>query len=96
MTTRRPRIALLFVVAVPLAAATAAAILKANHLKLYTDRHRIELSPRPRPDCPHCHGDGGWWTGGPFPGMEACSCWSDRRGLRIPLLPVPDWDEPPF
>ncbi|MGW1093790.1 hypothetical protein ACWD4L_48510 [Streptomyces sp. NPDC002596] len=83
--------------AVPLALAAAATVLKAGHWELYADRHRIELVPRPRRSCPDCRGAGGWWTSGPFPDMEACGCWSDRRTLRLPLLPVPAWpDEPPF
>ncbi|MEV6131949.1 hypothetical protein AB0M05_35050 [Streptomyces violaceusniger] len=93
MTARR--VALLLAV-VPAAAVTTAAVLKAGHFKLYADRHRIEITARPRPNCPHCHGEGGWWTGGAFPEMEACGCWSDRHTLRIRLLPVPAWDEPPF
>ncbi|MCX5166188.1 hypothetical protein OOK39_44950 [Streptomyces sp. NBC_00264] len=96
MTARHLRGALLLAAAVPLAAATAAAALKASHFKLYADRHRIEITARPRPGCPHCHGEGGWWTGGAFPEMEACGCWSDRRELRIRLRPAPAWDEPPF
>ncbi|MFD4034770.1 hypothetical protein ACFWVP_30775 [Streptomyces sp. NPDC058637] len=73
MTVRHLRAALL------LAAAVA---LKAGHLKLHTDRHRIEITARPRPDCPRCHGEGDCWTSGAFPEMEACGCWSDRRELR--------------
>ncbi|MEU4506771.1 hypothetical protein [Streptomyces sp. NPDC024089] len=97
MTARHLRGALLLAAAVPLAAATAAAALKASHFKLYADRHRIEITARPRPGCPYCHGKGGWWTGGAFPEMEACGCWSDRRELRIRLVPIPSWrDEPPF
>lgn len=92
----RARTAVLLAAAVPLAAVVAAAVLKANHLKLYADRHRIEITARPRPNCPHCHGAGGWWTGGAFPEMEACGCWSDRRELHVRLLPVLAWDEPPF
>ncbi|MFL9658735.1 hypothetical protein ACJ7VE_34070 [Streptomyces sp. PB17] len=93
MTARPLRGALLLAVAVPLAAATAAAALRASHLKVYADRHRIEITARPRP---RCHGEGSWWTGGTFPEMEACGGWSDRRELRIRLLPVPAWNEPPF
>lgn len=98
MTARHLRGALLLAAAVPLAAATAAAALRASHLKVYADRHRIEITarPRPRPRCPRCHGEGSWWTGGTFPEMEACGCWSDRRELRIRLLPVPAWNEPQF
>ncbi|MFD9534667.1 hypothetical protein [Streptomyces sp. NPDC060010] len=97
MTARRLRAALLLAAAVPLTAAIVAAVLKAGHLKLHADRHRIEITAQPRPNCPHCHGAGGRWTGGPFPEMEACGCWSARRELRIRLLPVPAWpDEPPF
>ncbi|MFC8878474.1 hypothetical protein [Streptomyces ardesiacus] len=97
MTTRHLRAALLLT-AVPLAAATAVAALKAGHWRLCADRHRIELKPRPRRSCPDCGGAGGWWGGGANPEMEACGCWSDRRELRIRLLPVRDpWpDEPPF
>ncbi|WP_406351247.1 hypothetical protein OHB56_01890 [Streptomyces sp. NBC_01635] len=95
MTARHLHAALLLAAVVPLAAATAAA-LKASHLKLYADRHRIEITARPWPGRPHCRGEGGWGTGGAFPETEACGCWSDRRELRIPLLPVPAWDEPPF
>ncbi|MFE7046389.1 hypothetical protein ACFU9X_45610 [Streptomyces atratus] len=96
MTARHLRAALLLAAAVPLTAATAAAVLKAGHLTLYADRHRIEITARPRPNCPRCHGEGGWWTGGAFPEMEACGCWADRRELRLRLLPIPAWDEPPF
>uniref|UniRef100_UPI002F912B20 hypothetical protein n=1 Tax=Streptomyces longwoodensis TaxID=68231 RepID=UPI002F912B20 len=96
MTARHLRGALLLAAVVPLAAATAAAALKARHLKLYADRHRIELRPQPRRSCPDCRGEGGWWVGGAFPEMEACGCWSDRRELRIRLLPIPAWNEPPF
>ncbi len=96
MNARRVRIALLLAATVPLTAATAAAALKASHLKLYADRHRLEITARPRPNCPHCHGEGGWWTGGAFPEMETCGCWSDRRELRLRILPVPAWDELPF
>ncbi|MEU2391933.1 hypothetical protein [Streptomyces sp. NPDC007369] len=95
MTTRPVRTALLLV-AVSAAAATAAAVLKAGHWKLHIDRHLIELIAQPQPNCPHCHGEGGWWTGGAFPEMEACGCWSDRRELRLRLLPLPAWDKPPF
>ncbi|MFD3976208.1 hypothetical protein [Streptomyces cyaneofuscatus] len=76
--------------AVPVALAAAAAVLKAGRWQLYADRH-------PRRSCPDCRGKGGRWAGGPFPEMEACGCWSNRRELRIRLLPVPAWpDEPPF
>jgi hypothetical protein len=97
VTAHRLRAALLFT-AVPLAAATVAAALRVSHLKLYADRHRIELTPRPRRSCPDCRGAGGWWAGGANPEMEACGCWSDRRELRVRLLPVAAWpdNEPPF
>ncbi|WP_030889872.1 hypothetical protein [Streptomyces sp. NRRL S-1868] len=82
MTTRHLRAALLLA-AVPLAAAMAAAALKAGHWRLYADRHRIELKPQPRRSCPDCRGAGGWWT--------------NRRELRVRLLPIPAWpDEPPL
>ncbi|MFI1839486.1 hypothetical protein [Streptomyces olivaceoviridis] len=98
MTGCRLRAALLLAAAVPLAAATAVAVLKAGHWRLYADRHRIELTPRPRRSCPDCGGAGGWWVGGANPEMEACGCWSDRRELRVRLLPVPARpdNEPPF
>ncbi|MEU6867770.1 hypothetical protein ABZ924_31815 [Streptomyces sp. NPDC046876] len=96
MTARRLRTTLLLAAAIPLAAVTAAAALKASHLALYADRHRIEITARPRPNCPRCQGEGGWWTGGAFPEMEACGCWAHRRELRLKLLPVSAWDEPPF
>ncbi|MER6441299.1 hypothetical protein ABT275_33680 [Streptomyces sp. NPDC001185] len=68
------------------------------HLTLHADRYRIELKPRPRRSCPDCRGAGGWWVDGTNPEMEACGCWSDRRALRVPLLPIrAGWpDEPPF
>ncbi|WP_407842080.1 hypothetical protein ACE1OC_42775 (plasmid) [Streptomyces sp. DSM 116496] len=96
MTSRRLAAGLLLAAAVPLTAAAAAAALRAGHLKLHANRHLIEITAQPRPNCPHCHGEGGWWTGGAFPEMEACGCWSARRELRIRLLPIPAWDEPPF
>ncbi|MGW6857800.1 hypothetical protein [Streptomyces xanthophaeus] len=97
MTARRRRTALLLGAAAPVTVMVAAAVLTAGHWRLYADRYRIEVTARPRPDCPDCRGSGGRWTGGPFPEMEACSCWAARRELRIRLLPVPGWpDEPPF
>ncbi|MGW4688519.1 hypothetical protein ACWEPM_26990 [Streptomyces sp. NPDC004244] len=82
---------------VPAALIVATAVsLKAGHWQLYADRYRIEITARPRPGCPRCHGEGGWWVGGAFPEMEACGCWADRRELRLRLLPDPASDEPPF
>jgi hypothetical protein len=72
VTDCRLRAALLIAAAVPLAAATAAAALKVGHWRLYADRHRIELTPRPRRSCPDCRGASGWWVGGANPEMEAC------------------------
>jgi hypothetical protein len=93
----RARTAVRVAAAVPATVIAAAAVLKAGHWQLHADRHRIELTPRPRRSCPDCRGAGGWWTSGPFPDMEACGCWSDRRELRIRLLPLPATpDEPPF
>lgn len=93
----RPRTAVLAVAVPALVGTAAAAVLKAGHWRLYADRHRIELTPRPRRSCPGCRGAGGWWVGGANPGMEACGCWSDRRELRIRLLPFPARpDGPPF
>ncbi len=82
--------------AVPVALAAAAAVLK-GRWQLYADRHRIHLTPVARRSCPDCRGEGGWWTGGPFPELEACGCWSERHGHHIRLLPVPARpDEPAF
>ncbi|MFI9311359.1 hypothetical protein [Streptomyces triculaminicus] len=93
----RTRTAALVAAVVPAAAALSFVVLKAGHWNLYVDRHRLELTARPRPDCPHCHGDGGWWVDGANPEMEACPCWSDRPELGIRLLPgSPFPDEPPF
>ncbi|MFE4310429.1 hypothetical protein ACFRR6_30785 [Streptomyces sp. NPDC056891] len=93
----RARTAALVAAAVPATVAAAAAVLEAGHWQLYADRHRIHLTPVARRSCPDCRGAGGWWTGGPFPEMEACDCWATRRELRIRLLPFPAWpDEPPF
>ncbi|MGW1328163.1 hypothetical protein ACWD64_37245 [Streptomyces antibioticus] len=93
----RARTAVLVAAAVPVTVAAAAAILKAGHWQLHADRHRIHLTPVARRSCPDCRGAGGWWTGGPFPEMETCGCWSERRELRVRLLPVPAWpDDPPF
>ncbi|MFF0337908.1 hypothetical protein ACFYUM_35625 [Streptomyces fimicarius] len=93
----RARTAALLAVAVPVTVAVAAAVIEAGHWRLYADRHRITLSPRPRRSCPDCRGAGGWWVDGANPEMEACSCWTPRRELRVRLLPVPAWpDEPPF
>lgn len=96
MTACHLRGALLLATVVPFAAATAAAALKAGCWELTATRHEARLSPKPRPRCPDCRGEGGWWVNGPNPEMEACGCWSDRREIRIRLLPVPGWDEPPF
>ncbi|WP_331759939.1 hypothetical protein OG422_31260 (plasmid) [Streptomyces sp. NBC_01525] len=71
-------------------------MLKANHLKVYADRHRIKITALPLPTCPDCHGEGGCWIAGAFPEMEACGCWADRRELHVRLLPLTAWDEPPF
>ena len=92
----RARTVALVAAAMPGTLAVAAAVLKAGHWQLYADRHRIELLPRPRRRCPHCHGAGGWWVGGANPETEACGCWSDRRELRIRLLPIPSqpYDNP--
>ncbi|PJM98656.1 hypothetical protein CG740_34660 [Streptomyces sp. CB01201] len=77
--------------------AAAAAVLKTGRWRLHADRHRIELTPRPRRSCPDCRGAGGWWVGGANPEMEACDCWAGRRELRIRLLPLPARpDELPF
>jgi len=93
----RARTAVLLAAAVPVTVTAAAALLKAGHWQLHAVRHRIELSPTARRNCRRCHGDGGWWTAGPFPEMEACGCWSDRRELRIRLWPLPAFpEESPF
>ncbi|WP_314416158.1 hypothetical protein [Streptomyces sp. DSM 40484] len=93
----RARTAALLVAAVPVTVAAAIVVLKAGCWQLYADRHRIHVTPVARRSCPNCRGAGGRWTGGPFPEMEACGCWSDRPELRIPLLPIPARpDEPPL
>ncbi|MFG2437949.1 hypothetical protein [Streptomyces sp. NPDC048508] len=80
--------------------AVTAVFLKAGRWQMHADRHHITVTPRPCRCCTRCRGAGGFWTNGPFPEMEACDCWSDRRDLRIPLRrgPVADpWpDEPPI
>ncbi|WP_443077937.1 hypothetical protein [Streptomyces sp. NBC_01450] len=94
----RARTALLLAAAVPLTATAAAVVLKTGHWRVTCSRHEIWPEPRPRPDCPDCHGAGGWWTSGPYPDMEVCWCWAERRELVLRLLPVRDpWpDGPPF
>ncbi|MFF0170717.1 hypothetical protein [Streptomyces prasinus] len=93
----RPRTTVLLAAVVSASVGTAAAVLKAGHWRLHADRHRIELTPRPRRSCPDCRGTGGWWVGGTNSEMESCGCWANRPELRIRLLPVPAWpDEPPF
>ncbi|MFH9298842.1 hypothetical protein [Streptomyces sp. NPDC017520] len=93
----RARTVLLVAAAVPVTVAAAATVLKAGHWQMSADRHHIHLTPVARRSCPDCRGAGGWWTGGPFPEMEACSCWAMRRELYVRLLPAPAWpDEAPF
>jgi hypothetical protein len=94
----RARTALLLAAVVPLTATAAAVALKAGHWRMTCSRHGIWLEPCPRPNCPDCHGAGGWWTSSPYPDMDACWCWAERRELVLRLLPVRDpWpDEPPF
>jgi len=93
----RIRTALLLAAAMPVAAAAAAIALKAGAWELRVNRHEIRLSPRPRPNCPDCKGEGGWWSEGLYPGGEMCRCW-DRptRTLRL-LTPRDPWpDETPL
>jgi hypothetical protein len=46
----------------------------------------VVLAEHPRPECPACHGAGGWDAGE----MEAvCPCWDPEREVR--LLPLPLW-----
>ncbi|MEU6071418.1 hypothetical protein ABZ864_45020 [Streptomyces sp. NPDC047082] len=94
MTARRLHAAALLLTAVPLATAVT---LKAGAWELTVSRHAIRLSPRPRPGCRDCRGEGGWWSEGPYPGGEMCWCW-DRPIRTLRLLPIRDpWpDEPPF
>lgn len=98
MTTRPLRAAVLLLAAASVTATAAAIALKAGHWRMTCSRHGIRLEPLPRPNCPDCRGAGGWWTSGPYPDMEACWCWSDRRQLSLRLLPRPTvpYDEPPF
>ncbi|WP_105973636.1 hypothetical protein [Streptomyces geranii] len=93
----RARTALLLVAAVPLTVTVAATALKAGHWRLTRFPYGIRLEPLPRPDCPDCRGEGGWWTSGPYPDMEACWCWAERREVSLRLLPRSTGiDEPPF
>ncbi|MCX4231753.1 hypothetical protein K3769_02995 [Streptomyces sp. A15ISP2-DRY2] len=78
---------MLLAVATTTVVRTAAAVLRAGRWQLHADRHRIHLLPLAGHSCPNCRGTGGRWTGGPFPEMEACTCWSNRRELHIRLLP---------
>lgn len=98
MRARGLRTAVLLLAAVPVTAAAAAVAFEAGHWRMTCFRYGIWLEPRPRPDCSDCHGAGGWWTGGPYPDMEACWCWAERRELSLRLLPRPTvtYDEPPF
>ncbi|MER7983369.1 hypothetical protein [Streptomyces sp. NPDC095817] len=74
-----------------------AACLRVGHWQVDVDRTHITVTPRPRRHCSFCRGAGGCWMGGPFPEMEACGCWSDRRHLRIRIGAAPDpWPEPSF
>ncbi|GAA1143531.1 hypothetical protein GCM10009577_79380 [Streptomyces javensis] len=93
----RARTALLLAAAVPLTVTAAAVALKAGAWELTASRHAIRLHPKPRPGCPDCKGEGGWWSEGPYPGGEMCWCW-DRPVPTLRLLPVraPWPDEPPF
>ncbi|MFE7077243.1 hypothetical protein ACFU96_44875 [Streptomyces sp. NPDC057620] len=85
----RARTAVLLAVATVGVLRATTAVLRAGHWQLHAD-HRIHLLPRARHSCPNCRGTGGRWTGGPFPEMDACHCWSERRELRIQLLPPAD------
>ncbi|MFF4934259.1 hypothetical protein ACFY2H_36005 [Streptomyces griseofuscus] len=58
MTAHHPRAVLLLAAAVPLAATTAATVLRAGHWGLYADRHRIELKPPAPPLLPRLPGGG--------------------------------------
>ncbi|WP_407647198.1 hypothetical protein [Actinacidiphila soli] len=68
------RTAALAGVTASVALARTAYAFKAGAWSLSVSRHQIEQSPKVRRSCPCCHGDGGWWTGGPFPEMDACGC----------------------
>lgn len=91
----RARTALLLAASVPLTVTAAAVALKAGSWELAVNRHAIRLSPRPRPNCPDCKGEGGWWSEGLYPGGEMCWCW-DRPTRTLRLLPIPPYDEAPF
>ncbi|MGW6016268.1 hypothetical protein [Streptomyces sp. NPDC055210] len=84
----RARTAVLLAVATVAVLRTTTAVLRTVGWQLHADRHRIHLLPRARHSCQNCRGTGGRWTGGPFPEMDACDCWSERRELRIQLLPL--------
>ncbi|WP_234335873.1 hypothetical protein [Streptomyces sp. NRRL S-1022] len=71
----RARTTLLLLAAAAQVVATAGAVaLKASGWELTANRHEIRLSSRPRPRCPDCKGEGGWWSEGPYPGGELCWC----------------------
>lgn len=71
-------------------------------------RRALILTDTPRPDCPNCHGHGGWAHDcvspeGEYAGTDwwPCDCWDDA--LRWLLLPLPHRtppggysNEPPF
>ncbi|MDI5971510.1 hypothetical protein POF50_019615 [Streptomyces sp. SL13] len=72
-------------------------------------RPGLILTDTPDPNCPGCHGDGGWsrdygdYDTGEYAGTDwdPCNCWNEDR--RWPLLPLPRRktgtaysDEPPF
>ncbi|MFI1867392.1 hypothetical protein [Streptomyces jumonjinensis] len=58
-------------------------------------RRALVIGDTPRPDCPRCHGHGGWdhHYGDPVTGeyagtdWEPCRCWDEDR-YRV-LLPLP-------
>jgi hypothetical protein len=53
------RTTLLLAAAVAVTATAATAALKAGSWDLAVSRNAIRLSPRPRPGCPDCKGEGG-------------------------------------
>ncbi|MFB0620318.1 hypothetical protein [Streptomyces sp. AGS-58] len=92
MTGCRLRAALLIAAAVPLAAATAAAVLKAGHWRLHADRHRIELTPQPRRSCPDCRDAGGWGSTARTRRWRRAA--AGRTGANCAsALPVPAWPD---
>ena len=68
---------------------------------LYRAHRAIHIERGADPNCPDCHGHGGWWEAAPGaeePDVVTCPC-NDGPRIRIPLgrRTQPEYsDEPPF